>query len=376
MPEETMTERRTPLSIVFVVPSLHGGGAEFVARTWMGWLQGQGHAVTVITTSNKSTDEHLPPGVKARSVAGERGQWGKSAAVRAIFRELKPDVAVALQAHANLILIAAARMMSKSTRPPILISERNLVSLGLDGASRSHRLKIWTARRTYRFADHVIAISHPVAGELVSGFNVSGSRCTVVPNPATAKVTAKNHVTRVPGSSRGIQIVLPCRLVRQKRPELAILAAAALGRRGVEAEVISFGGGPLLGMVESVATRENVTFTNMGWVEDWFDHFADNSVVVLPSDREGFGNVLVEAAAAGVPSVAVSGALGVADAVVAGITGELSLTADPESIADAILRACELPVDNIDSWLARFSIERSGADLQSVLYSTIDRARG
>ncbi|MGL4340268.1 MAG: glycosyltransferase, partial [Rhodoglobus sp.] len=188
-----MSSTPKSLSIAFVVPSLHGGGAEFVARTWMRWLVEQGHEVTVITTSNKPTDDHLPEGVTARSVASARGQWGKASALRTIFLAKRPDVAVSLQAHANLILIAAARTMSRATRPPIVISERNLVSLGLPGTHLSHRLKIWTAQRLYRFADHVIAISHPVAGELVSGFKVSGTRCTVVPNPATAKVTAGNR---------------------------------------------------------------------------------------------------------------------------------------------------------------------------------------
>ena len=45
---------------------------------------------------------------------------------------------------------------------------------------------------------------------------------------------------------------------------------------------------------------------------------------------------------AGCPAVAVSTALGVADAIIPGITGELALDDDPESIADAVERAASL----------------------------------
>jgi glycosyltransferase involved in cell wall biosynthesis len=188
---------------------------------------------------------------------------------------------------------------------------------------------------------------------------------------AAADATPRVGGNRRPGSDRGLQIVLACRLVVQKRPLLAIAAAAELQRRGVPVEVVSFGGGPMLADVVAAARAAGVTFRHEGWVENWFDHFGDNAVALLPSSREGFGNVLVEAAAAGYPSVAVSGALGVADAIVPGITGELALSAEPADLADALLRASELTLADIDPWLRRFSPQSSGADLESVLEYTL-----
>lgn len=363
---------RKPLRrIMFVVTSLHGGGAEFVARTWMKWLVARGYEVSVVLTSRQPDSAHLPRGVRAKSIGGRSGHAAKVGALRSAIAQSRPDVTVALQTYPNLLLIAAVALIPRARRPRVLISERNLISLGLRGADLAHRTKIWVAKRVYRAADHVIAISHPVAGELVAGFGIRGERITVVPNPATAKVTSFGTATRRPGLDDGIQIILACRLVSQKRPLLAIEAAAELARRGIDVEVVSFGGGPLLDEVTAAATRASVRFVHHGWVENWFDHFGDNAVTLLPSDREGFGNVLVEAAAAGYPSVAISGALGVADAVVPGITGELAASSAPADIADALVRASSLTLTNIDPWLARFSTDSSGQDLERVLISAV-----
>ena len=393
--------------ILFVIPSLHGGGAEFVARTWMGWLADQGYEVRVVLTAAEVKPEYLPEGVEAHSLSGAHGQVPKVAALRRRLLDWQPDVALSLQAHPNLLLLTATRLVPVRQRPRVLVSERNLVSLGLPGSARAHRVKVWLAKRLYPWADHVIAISHPVAAEMVAAFGVRGDRITVVANPATAKlrgtargsqrgqgttevhaqgasgelsgteIGATTTVTRSerrPGSADGIQIVLACRLVEQKRPLLAIAAAAELTRRGVPVEVVSFGGGPLLDDVQAAARHENVVFHHRGWVENWFDHFGANAVALLTSSREGFGNVLVEAAAAGYPAVAVSGALGVADAIVPGITGELALSAHPVDLADAILRAADLTLENIEPWLARFSEESSGADLERVLLRVVEHS--
>ncbi|WP_144795951.1 glycosyltransferase [Microbacterium paludicola] len=367
------------MKIVVTVASLHGGGAEYVARTWMGWLARRGHHVQAVLTGRSADPAFVPEGVQVRSLAGHAGQFGKVRALRAILRQEKPDVALSLQMHSNLTLLSAARLLAKSERPRIFISERNLVSLGLNGADRRHRLKVKMAKWSYRKADGVVAISHPVAGELVAGFRVPGQRIYVVPNPATAKVSLPSNAKTQKITNEAadlLTIVLPCRLVAQKRPELALSTAAELTRRGIKTEVRSFGDGPLLAAMTARAQQLGVRFDHRGWVENWYEAEGPSThVVLLPSSREGFGNVLVEAAAAGLPSVAVSGALGVADAVVPGITGELALTADPADLADAVLSAARVDLSQAVTWLERFSEEKSGRMLEQVL-SRVGTERG
>jgi hypothetical protein len=61
--------------------------------------------------------------------------------------------------------------------------------------------------------------------------------------------------------------------------------------------------------------------------------------------------------------------LGVADALVPGLTGELALTDRPSDIADAVERAAQLavPVESVGPWLRQFETPASTQALLAAL---------
>jgi glycosyltransferase involved in cell wall biosynthesis len=361
------------MRIAVVVPSLSGGGAEFVARTWAEWLRTQGHDVAMVLTNGSDSTRPAPVDVPVTGLDTTAGPAGKVRQLRDFVAAWRPDVILSLQAFPNLLCIALRLSLRGKTRPMVVISERNLVSLGVRGAPAKHRLKVWACRRLYRFSDGVVAISHPVAGELVSGFGVRPEKCAVVPNPAIAKVRPRTFSMR--RGAGPVELVLAGRIVDQKRPHLAVDTAAELNGRGVPAVVSVFGDGPLLAEVTQRAEARGVELRHHGWVEDWFDHCGGDAVLLLTSSREGFGNVLVEAAAVGIPSVAASEALGVADALVPGMTGELARSGAPADFADAVERAKSLDVSGIDGWLQRFSTQESGLSLEHFITQRLNGRR-
>lgn len=367
-----MTGSPSRLHVAVVVTSLHGGGAEWVGRSWMKHLLARGHRVTTVVTARRIGEEFLPDGARVVPLGDLAGHPGKVRALRRLLLDEQPDVLLGLQAYPNLLLLAAAASVPRHRRPATIVSERNLVSLGLPGSPVEHRVKTAIARRSYRRADHVIAISHPVAGELLSGFGVPGDRCTVVPNPAASKAVGPPPPRRR-ADDLDVEVCLANRMVVQKRPLLAVDVVAELARRGLSVRLTIFGTGPLLEETLARAARYGVDVDHRGWAELWFEDVTDKAVFLLPSDREGFGNVLVEAAMAGIPSVASSGALGVADALVPGITGDLAIDASPGGMADAVQRAARITIDPsaISGWLERFSLESSGAALEHVIATTL-----
>jgi glycosyltransferase involved in cell wall biosynthesis len=74
-----------------------------------------------------------------------------------------------------------------------------------------------------------------------------------------------------------------------------------------------------------------------GLIEDTAPYYALMDILVLPSHREGFPNVVLEAHASGKPVVAAR-ATGVVDAVVDGKTGLLFPVGDAAALADALAR--------------------------------------
>lgn len=73
----------------------------------------------------------------------------------------------------------------------------------------------------------------------------------------------------------------------------------------------------------------------VGYVNNPEDFMASADVLTLPSHREGFGSVIIEGAACGLPSIA-SNIYGLSDAVVHGITGILVKKSDETGLSGAI----------------------------------------
>ena len=95
------------------------------------------------------------------------------------------------------------------------------------------------------------------------------------------------------------------------------------------------------------------------------------SVVLLPSLAEGFGNVLVEAAAAGLRSVVLHGVQVRLTRSFPGITGELVTGESAEQYASAVLAVPDEPLNHVEAWLRRFSFQNSGATLRAELLKLI-----
>ncbi|UAJ80567.1 glycosyltransferase family 4 protein [Leifsonia sp. ZF2019] len=87
------------------------------------------------------------------------------------------------------------------------------------------------------------------------------------------------------------------------------------------------------------------------------------AVLVNPSRREGFGLVVAEAAASGTPSVVVAGDDNAAvELIDPGVNGFVAASAEPEELADAIVRALEAGPElraSTRAWYAEASVQRS-----------------
>jgi glycosyltransferase involved in cell wall biosynthesis len=161
------------------------------------------------------------------------------------------------------------------------------------------------------------------------------------------------------------------RLIAEKQAPLAVAAIAQASARidGLRAEFL--GDGP-----ERAALRQAIAEHGLQQSVS-APGFADTAIVdrdmrramclLLPSRREGYGLVVVEAAARGTPSVVVAGEDNAATELIEeGVNGTIAPRSDPEAIAEAIVRvheAGEAMRESTVAWYAenaeRLSVETS-----------------
>jgi glycosyltransferase involved in cell wall biosynthesis len=165
------------------------------------------------------------------------------------------------------------------------------------------------------------------------------------PDVELFKNTPQDAVERVgerfqlrPGRRR---IVFSARMMHVKRPDLAVKAFAAIAQARPDWDLVMLGDGPLRRELEAsvpAALRDRVIWT--GFLNDSSEIaglYAQCDVLLLPSDYEPWGVVVVEAAAAGLAIVA-SDVVGASPELVKpGRNGEIFPAGDVNKLADALL---------------------------------------
>jgi glycosyltransferase involved in cell wall biosynthesis len=350
--------------IAILIPTVKGGGAEFVALTWAHELRSRGRECHIVTYAESQGGEHS----FSIDSQGALKHIHRIRRLRKYLHDHDPSTVISLLTYSNILCLLAALVPYRRRGLKIAISERNMPTAYAREHGSMQRLLLHLAKVLYRRADFGLAISHPVAAEMTSKFNMAATKVVIQPNPALAKVREQAFAYKVTGRLNSLSLVVPGRIEIQKNPKLAIDVAATLTEMGEDVRVIFFGEGDLKPEVVAHATSCGVTATFPGWHDQWFAACPKDALILLPSSYEGFGNVLVEAAALGIPSVASSAALGLADAVIDGLTAILSPTLRPDDLANAVLAARVLMIDDrINGWLKKFDPSVSTSRLLSAI---------
>lgn len=123
------------------------------------------------------------------------------------------------------------------------------------------------------------------------------------------------------------------RLHPDKGTDTLIEAAQAVAHSGTKIALVLVGGEE--GANSQIPQTENLAVFKVGFVSDVRPYLQEIQVLTLPSLREGFPNVVLEAAAMEIPAI-VSDGTGVRDSVIDAKTGIITRVGDSNSLATAI----------------------------------------
>jgi glycosyltransferase involved in cell wall biosynthesis len=146
----------------------------------------------------------------------------------------------------------------------------------------------------------------------------------------------------------GSLVVYAGRHVREKRIPALVQGFAQARERRPQLRLEIYGDGPERARVEELVRKldlaGSVLVAGRRPEGEIADAFARAACVATASEREGYGLVVVEAAARGTPSVVVAGPENAATELVHdGVNGAIARSQTPEDLADALVRVVDSP---------------------------------
>jgi glycosyltransferase involved in cell wall biosynthesis len=177
-------------------------------------------------------------------------------------------------------------------------------------------------------------------------------------------------------------VMFAARLIPEKRVALGVAAVAAAASRIPGLRAVFYGDGPERGELQAAIARHGLAEIVSA------PGFADAALVdadqrralcmLLPSQREGYGLVVVEASARATPSVVVAAADNAAvELIEQGRNGIVVASDEPKAIADAIVRVHEAGLSLRQSTAEWFAENAQLLSLESSLQRVLDSyARG
>lgn len=364
------------------LPSLHGGGAERMFVRLASRFLNAGHDVDIVlmTTADLAYCDELDGAVRIVDLNVPR-LWTSLPAFHRYLRMERPDAVLAAMPLANGIAACAARL--SGTRPVVAISERNSRSLALgDVDVVRHRPLMWAIRRSYPFADFIIATSSGVADRVREIPRVSPDRVHVIHNPSwTPEIEARavEPVDHPWFEDGGSPIILSAGRLEQQKDFATLVSAFGLLRQSRAARLVILGKGTLHNalrtQVEAAGLAAHVSFP--GFSTNPFSYMARASVFALSSIHEGFGNVLVEAMACGTPVVSTNCPSGPSEILDGGRYGPLVPVGDAPALARAIQLIMDNPTkaDLLKARAKEFSLDAAAEAYMRVLGLTKDDSR-
>ncbi len=326
----------SPCRILFFLPDLDGGGSQRTLVNLAGALPRDRFSATIAAgCTDGPARDWLADHVALVDLNAPRLRWAL-APLRRRLRQERPHVLFSSMPDANLA--ASLAVMGLRSRPGLILRETN---------SHRHRGDLSRLRRkligrAYRRADALVALSEGVREELVEDCALDPGRTVTIHNPvdvagiAAATEAVRDSIQDIPNSG---PLIVGCgRLHRQKGFDLLIEAFADLD--DAKARLVILGEGSEREALEALARSRGVADRVLmpgfeSHPEKWF---AQATLFVLPSRWEGFGHVLVEALAAGVPVVSAWAPHGPADILNDGETGLMVPTGNAAALGAAIDR--------------------------------------
>ena len=354
--------------VLFLIPSLQGGGAERVIVTLLRHFSRKKFRLTlaVVDTRDAAYRSEVPPDVDFVDLKFPRVRYALPKIIWLIWQR-RPDVVFSTLGHLNLALAILRPLLPDGVR--YIAREATVVSQ-LPTAYNIPGWWFWAYRRYYGRLDTVVCQSRYMRDDLVENFRFPLEKAVVINNPIDIQ-----HIRQLAGESidadlsrwftddpSTIHLVAAGSLTYVKGFDLLIEALALCGDPRLKLTLL--GDGPLLKDLEQLIDKKGLAgqIRFAGFRKNPYAVFARADAFVLSSRFEGFPNVVLEALACGTPVIAMPSPGGVKE-ILEGMEGCLlagSVTA--EALAKVLAgfngKYRMMPQDAVEAYAAATIVKR------------------
>ena len=279
----------------------------------------------VLTTSNVDGVELYYVRYLSLSGYGEKN-WNVKMATKAIMKKLsiitKDFAPKVLYAHTLGFDSGVGANLKSRLRCPLVVT-----SHGSDSSIPYEKGQLESIREWCDKADRVVAVSSALARKIKE----SGTKTEV------DVILNGFRTEHLPKTTQKIEksFVQVGHLIDQKRVNITIEAFAKIAEEMSDATLTIIGDGAkreeLETLCKTLNIEDKVTFTGHIPNEKVLEHLSKSQFFIMPSVREGFGIVYIEAMACGCVTIGTKGE-GIADVIVNGENGYLVTADSPQEI--------------------------------------------
>jgi glycosyltransferase involved in cell wall biosynthesis len=346
-----------------LIPDLRGGGVERVRLLLAKEFLRRGHSVDLLLLKKEGLLlDQVPSGVRVIDLSARRVRNGFWPLVRYL-REHEPEVLLVSMWPLTTLAVLAAKVFQLKGK--VIVSEHSALSRSPQATGVSGLALRTSMRWINGYADSVVGVSHGVVEDL-HRLGLRTGKGVTIHNPIELSPSqsipdgcgwSEQSWFQVDKSQRLLAVGS---LKPAKDYPTLLRAMLRLKESGHKAELLILGTGPL--EEELRAQRESMGLSDVvhfgGFVLDPGPFYRAAGLFVLSSAWEGFGNVIVEALAAGTPVVSTHCQSGPAEILESGKYGALVPVGDCLALTKAIVASLTTEHDT-------GSLRRRAADFSS-----------
>lgn len=313
------------IQILFIVPSMNGGGAEKVISTLLQYMNADLFQISLVLLVKEGVFlKDIPSHVSLIDLNVKRVRYALGKIIKVIIKT-KPDIVFSTLGHLNLAISMLIPLLKIRMKKKIIYIARESNTVSVINQQEKYTIIMnLLYKYYYSHFDYIIAQAEYMKNDLIENYNLDKNKIQVIYNPVDIEkinVLANKVRTNVFASNK-INLLAVGRLSYQKGFDILLKALIYLDERFF-LTILGTGN-------EYENLKEQIIFANLehkvclkGFEDNPYPYMKQADILILSSRFEGFPNVVLESNACNTPVIAFNCPGGIEEIIISSENGWL-----------------------------------------------------